>query len=164
MASRRPPAAPDALAYAARAMPRHFNPTGPCKPSLHYMLPPDQQLPGVRALVDEQGHFVLPAQPRRQGATTALLALAASLTAEGRYAALLVSMETGAAFPDDVGAAELAILGEWRMAARYQLPAAQQPPAWPDAAPGARIGAACQATVKLTPLATLILTPLLGAG
>lgn len=108
------------------------------------MLPPDRRLPGVRALVDQQGYFVLHA-PRQVGKTTALLALAKALTAEGQYAALLVSMETGAAFPDDVGAAELAILAEWRIAARHQLPVTMQPPPWPDAAPGARIGAALEA-------------------
>lgn len=124
-------------------MPRHFNTAGPCDPVDHYMLPPEQRLPGVRGLVDQKGYFVLHA-PRQVGKTTALLSLAKSLTAEGRYAALLVSMETGAAFPEDVGAAELAILGEWRMAARHQLPAAMQPPLWPDAAPGARLGAALE--------------------
>ena len=125
-------------------MPRHFNTAGPCDPADHYMLPPEQRLPGVRGLVEQKGYFVLHA-PRPVGKTTALLALAKSLTAEGTYAAALVSMETGAAFPTDVGAAELAMLAEWRMAARYQLPPAMQPPPWPDAAPGSRIGAALEA-------------------
>ncbi len=125
-------------------MPRHFNTAGPCDPVDHYMLPPEQRLPGVRGLVDQKAYFVLHA-PRQVGKTTALLALAKALTTEGRYDALLVSMETGAAFPEDVGAAELAILAEWRMAAKHQLPVEHQPPTWPDAAPGARIGAALEA-------------------
>lgn len=108
------------------------------------MLPPDRRLPDVRGLVEQQSYFVLHA-PRQIGKTTALLSLAKELSAEDRYAAVLVSMETGAAFPDDVGAAELAMLAEWRMAARHQLPPSLQPPPWPDAAPGARIGAALEA-------------------
>ncbi|MEZ4405299.1 MAG: ATP-binding protein [Polyangiales bacterium] len=125
-------------------MPRHFNTAGPCDPVDHYMLPPEQRLPEVRGLVDQKAYFVLHA-PRQVGKTTALLSLAKALTAEARYAALLVSMETGAAFPDDVGAAELAILAEWRIAARAQLPSELQPPPWPDTAPGGRIGAALEA-------------------
>jgi hypothetical protein len=133
-----------------RAMTRHFNTAGPCKPELHYMLPPDRRLPGVRALVDQQGCFVVHA-PRQVGKTTALLALAEALTAEQRYTALLVSMETGAAFSDDVGAAELAILAGWRMAARHRLPPELRPPPWPDAAPGARIGGALEAWAVASP-------------
>jgi hypothetical protein len=133
-----------------RAMPRHFNTAGPCDPADHYMLPPERRLPEVRGLVDQKGYFVVHA-PRQVGKTTALLALAKTLTAEARYAALLVSMETGAAFPDDVGAAELAILTEWRMAARHQLSTTLQPPPWPDAAPGSRIGAALEAWAAASP-------------
>jgi len=107
-------------------------------------------MPAVRELVEQQEYFVLHA-PRQVGKTTALLALAKALTAEGRYAALLVSMETGAAFPDDVGASELAVLGEWRRSARHQLPEALQPPPWPEAAPGARVGAALEAWAQHCP-------------
>ncbi len=42
--------------------------------------------------------------------TTSLLALGRTPTAEGRYAAVMVSMEVGAAFPDDIGAAQNAVL------------------------------------------------------
>src|SRR5262249_41537517 len=58
------------------------------------------------------------------------------------YVSLLVSMEVGAPFPDDPGAAELAILERWRSDASEQLPIEFQPPPWPQVAPGARIGAA----------------------
>lgn len=74
-----------------------------------------------------------------------MLELARQLTATGRYAAALVSMEVGAAFNDDPGAAELAILQEWRAAAGWQLPTALQPPPWPDAEAGGRFGAALAA-------------------
>ena len=124
-----------------RAVTRHFNTAGPCDPADHYMLPPERRLPGVRELVDQKAYFVLHA-PRQVGKTTSLITLARTLTAEGKYAALLVSMETGAAFSDDVGAAEDAILEAWRSRARQWLPAELQPPPWPVSAPGARIGAA----------------------
>ena len=96
----------------------------------------------LRRLHEPRRFLQILAGPRQVGKTTALLSLGAALTAEGRYAALLVSMETGAAFPDDVGAAEHAILAEWRRSARHQLPADLQPPPWPDTLPGSRIGAA----------------------
>ncbi len=125
-------------------MTRHFNTAGPCDPADHYTLPPEQRLPDVRTLIEQKAYFVVHA-PRQVGKTTALRSLARSLTAEGRYVALLVSMETGSAFSHDVGAAELAILAEWRMSARHQLPPSLQPPPWPEVAPGARIGAALEA-------------------
>jgi hypothetical protein len=125
-------------------MARHFNTAGPCDPADHYMLPPEVRLPDVPALVEQKAYFVLHA-PRQVGKTTAILSLAKSMTSGDRYTALVVSMETGAAFGGDVGAAELAILAEWRMAAKQQLPPSLQPPPWPDTAPGARIGAALEA-------------------
>jgi hypothetical protein len=133
-----------------RAMSRHFNTAGPCVPERHYMLPPERRLPGVRALIDELAYFVVHA-PRQVGKTTALHALAQELVREGRYAAVLVSMEDGAAFPDDIGAAEDAILASWQLTAETRLPAELQPPAWPDAAPGARIGSALAAWARTCP-------------
>ena len=95
-------------------------------------------------MIDQKGYFVVHA-PRQVGKTTALLTLAGELTREGRFAAALVSMELGAAFPDDIGAAELAVLGSWRRAAEHQLPPALWPPPWPDAPPGGRVAAALEA-------------------
>ncbi|XXR44238.1 hypothetical protein WMF29_27455 [Sorangium sp. So ce381] len=122
-------------------MHRWFNTAGPCNPADHYMLPPEERLPGVRDLIDRKAYFVLHA-PRQIGKTTSLLTLAQALTREGRYVAVLVSMEVGAPFPDDPGAAELAMLSEWRGNASSQLPEDLQPPPFPDAPPGQRIGAA----------------------
>ncbi|HTN89312.1 MAG TPA: ATP-binding protein [Sorangium sp.] len=122
-------------------MRRWFNTAGPCNPADHYMLPPEERLPGVRDLIDRKSYFVLHA-PRQIGKTTSLLTLAEALTREGRYLAILVSMEVGAPFPDDPGAAELAVLAEWRRTATWQLPAELGPPPFPDAPPGQRIGAA----------------------
>lgn len=114
------------------------------------MLPPERRLPGVREAIDQQEYFVVHA-PRQVGKTTALLALGSALTGEGRYAALLVSMETGAAFPDDVGAAEDTILGEWRLAAEFSLPPELGPPPWPDAEASSRIRAALTAWAQVCP-------------
>lgn len=63
----------------------------------------------------------------------------------------MVSMEMGAAFPNDLGAAELAILDAWRDHSLTCLPADLQPPAWPDASPGSRIGAALRSWAEAAP-------------
>jgi hypothetical protein len=123
---------------------RFFNTAGPCKPDIHYMVPPLSRLPDVYRLIDQQGYFVIHA-PRQTGKTTAMQALAHELTASERYIAVLVSMEVGAAFNDDVGAAELAILDDWQAAAHVFLPPEMQPPAWSSAPPGQRISTALKA-------------------
>jgi hypothetical protein len=131
-------------------MTRHFNTAGPCKPELHYMLATERRLPELRAVIDAQSYFVLHA-PRQVGKTTSLLALGASLTAEGRYAAVMVSMETGAPFVDDVRLAEGAILSAWRARADAWLPEALRPPPWPEAEAGARIRSALEAWSRACP-------------
>jgi hypothetical protein len=129
---------------------KYFNTTGPCFPDDHYMLPALPRVPEMRGLIDQRLYFVLHAA-RQTGKTTSMMALARELTAEGRYTALLVSMEVGAAFNDDPGAAELAILGTWRGTARVWLPADLQPPEWPQAEPGQRIFAALQTWAAASP-------------
>lgn len=121
------------------------------------MLSVGRRLPQVRQIIDEKGYFVMHA-PRQVGKTTSLAALGTELTAEGRYTAVLLTMEVGAAFPNDAGAAELAILNQWRRDARYALPAELQPPPWPDAPPGGRIGAAlaCWAEASARPLVVFL--------
>ncbi|MEW6220602.1 MAG: ATP-binding protein [Thermodesulfobacteriota bacterium] len=131
-------------------MPRFFNTAGPCKPDMHYMLPATSRLPDLASLIEQQSYFVLHA-PRQTGKTTAMLELARQLTEAGRYAAVLVSMEVGAAFNQDPGAAEQAILGTWRDSAAYFLPQELQPPPWPQASPGERISAALHAWAKACP-------------
>ncbi|BBC27129.1 CyrO (plasmid) [Pseudanabaena sp. ABRG5-3] len=54
--------------------------------------------------------------------------------------AVMLSLEVGAAFSDDLGSAELAILGEWKQSIRFRLPKELQPQEWLDAEAGARIG------------------------
>lgn len=131
-------------------MPRWFNVAGPCNAADHYMLPVMRRLPKIRRLIDRKSYFVLHA-PRQVGKTTALLALGRELTAEGPYAAVLLSVEVGAAFPDDTDAAELAILDAWRYAAHARLPAELQPPPWPETSPGRRLGAALAAWSRAAP-------------
>jgi hypothetical protein len=132
------------------AVPRFFNTSGPNNPEDHYTLPVMTRLPGVRGLVDQKLYFVLHA-PRQVGKTTTLLTLAHELTAEGRYAAVLLLMEQGAPFSDDPGAAELAVLSSWRQLASAWLPNDLQPPRWPDAPPGSRIATALKAWAEASP-------------
>lgn len=131
-------------------MPRAFNTAGPCRAEDHYMLPPTARLPQVMGLVEQKHYFVLHA-PRQTGKTTALLGLAEEMTASGRYVAALLSMEVGAPFGDNPGAAEGAILGSWSRAAGAQLPQELQPPPWPAAEPGDGIGAALAAWALAAP-------------
>ena len=128
-------------------MPRRFNVAGPCNPADHYMLPAMRRLPTVRQLIDDKSYFVLHA-PRQVGKTTALLSLGRELTQEGRYAALLVSVEEGAPLSGDLGAAELAVVDSWRSAAAARLPPELQPPPWRIAPPGRRIGSALEEWAK----------------
>jgi hypothetical protein len=136
-------------------MPRWFNTAGPCRLEHHYMLPATRRVPEVRRLIEQEGYFVVHA-PRQVGKTTALLSLARELTSEGRYAAVLVSMEVGSAFTDDIGAAETALLDDWKDAAELQLPAELRPPPLSEAPPGRRVGAALSAWARSSPLPLVV--------
>ena len=137
-------------------MPRHFNTTGPCKPNLHYMLPPTDRLPNLERVVEQQNYFVIHA-PRQTGKTTAMLALAKQLMATQRYAAVMVSVEVGQPFGAEVGQAELAILEAWRRACRVRLPIELQLPVGPSAAAGGRIQSALQEWAIASPLPLVVL-------
>jgi hypothetical protein len=141
---------PPVTAPQVEAVPRFFNTAGPNKPDQHYTLPFLARLPEARRLVTQGLYFVLHA-PRQVGKTTALLRFGQELTAEGGYVAILVSMEVGAPFSHDPGAAELAILSSWRDRAGARLPPELQPPPWPDAPPGSRVGAALRAWARAAP-------------
>lgn len=122
---------------------KFFNTGGPCDPNYHYMLPAAARLreENVMRLIETQSYFVVHA-PRQTGKTTAMLALARELTESGKYTAAVLTMEVGAGLPGDLGAAELAILGEWRWALADQLPVELHPSGWAeDAPPGQRINA-----------------------
>ena len=131
-------------------MPRRFNVSGPCRPTDHYMLPPLRRVPLLRQLVEDGAYFVLHA-PRQVGKTTALFTLAQALTAEGRFASVVLSVEVGDPFPSDVGVAERAILSSFRESTLNWLPPELQPPPWPDAPDGNRIQAALGAWARACP-------------
>ena len=123
-------------------MVRWFNTTGPCVQTKHYMVTTARwSLPGLQRLIEQENYFVLHA-PRQIGKTTAMLALAKTLTDSGQYAALVVSAELGAPFSDDPGAMELTLLSSWRGNANMYLPEDCQPPSWPESVAGQRIEAA----------------------
>jgi len=63
----------------------------------------------------------------------------------------VLSQEVGQPAPHDPGAAELAILQEWRGFANADLPAELRPPPWPDAPPLARLSAALRAWAEASP-------------
>jgi DNA polymerase III delta prime subunit len=118
---------------------RYFNTAGPCVPELHYTLPPEPRLPEARELVDRGLYFVVHA-PRQTGKTTTLAALARTLTAEDRFAAVRFSCESGEVAGDDYAAAQRAVLGAIGAAAQAELPAELWPPQpWPDASPELRL-------------------------
>ncbi|HKH44639.1 MAG TPA: ATP-binding protein [Thermoanaerobaculia bacterium] len=106
---------------------RFFNTAGPCDPAKHYMLPPERRLPEVRDLIDQEHYFVLHA-PRQTGKTTSIRALASSLTAEGHYAALVASCETGQAVGGRLDEGIATVLDALHLAARIDLPAELRPP------------------------------------
>lgn len=125
---------------------KFFNTGGPCDPEYHYMLPAAARLleENVMRLIETQSYFVIHA-PRQTGKTTALLALAQELTAAGRYTAAVLTMEVGAGLPDDLGAAERAILINWQLSTAHDLPLELRPPPWPKGEEGQQIGAALNA-------------------
>ena len=131
-------------------MSRRFNTAGPNNPEDHYTLPVLARLPDIRRLIDDKLYFVLHA-PRQAGKTTALMTLARELTHEGGYVAVLVSMESGVPFRDNVGMAEDAVLSAWRSAASRRLPPELRPPPFPTAPPGRRVADALQTWAEAAP-------------
>jgi hypothetical protein len=119
-------------------MPRWFNTAGPCRADIHYMLPAIRRVPSLERLIVQENYFVIHA-PRQIGKTTAMLALAQQLTNSGQYTAVMLSVEVGAPFSQDIAGAEKAILGVWRRAIAIRLPQELQPPTWPESDPGQRI-------------------------
>jgi len=121
---------------------RFFNTGGPCRPHEHYMLPATKRLEAfdVERMIKNNQYFVVHA-PRQVGKTTAMQGLATELTASGKYISLVLSMETGAAFPTDPLKAEQAILTNWKITIQTKLPAEFHPPEWyPEGFGGGLIG------------------------
>lgn len=129
---------------------RFFNTAGPCRPDIHYMVPAAARLPEALRIIEQQGYFVIHA-PRQTGKTTTMMGLAHDLTAAGKYAAILISMQVASVFKHDVEAAERALLSNWRNLAEDYLPPDLRPPAWPTAETGQRINAALRAWAQVVP-------------
>ncbi len=125
-----------------------FNTAGPCRPEIHYMLPPLDRLPNVKRIITQQEYFVIYA-PRQVGKTTAMLTLAQQLTASGQYTAILLSVEVGAAKPT-LDAAETAILTAWQGAIRAWLPPELHPD-WSTLPSSSRLNAALQLWAESSP-------------
>ncbi|MBV7339434.1 AAA-like domain-containing protein [Chloroflexi bacterium TSY] len=131
---------------------RFFNTAGPCRPEKHYMLPAAARLAdeNIPRLIQQEAYFVVHA-PRQTGKTTAMIELAQALTASGNYVALLVSMEVGAGFPNNIEPAEKAILDSWRADADFYLSPELRPPVWSDTPAGQRIGSALEEWSRAAP-------------
>lgn len=131
-------------------MPRWFNTAGPCQEDIHYTLSPTLRLPGLERLIAQRNYFVIHA-PRQIGKTTAMLALAKQLTEGGQYTAVMLSVEVGAPFSQDIAGAEDAILGAWRDNIAFRLPAELQPPDWSTLQSGQKIRSALQLWAQNSP-------------
>ena len=131
-------------------MTKWFNTAGPCQTDIHYMLSPTERLPELTQLIAQRNYFVIHA-PRQTGKTTAMLTLAQELTASGQYAAVMVSVEVGSAFPDQPDIAEDAILSAWRDGIDFWLPPELQPLSWPEVSHGQRIGSFLKAWAQSSP-------------
>nr|VFK66812.1 MAG: AAA domain-containing protein [Candidatus Kentron sp. UNK]VFK72231.1 MAG: AAA domain-containing protein [Candidatus Kentron sp. UNK] len=106
-------------------MPRRFNTAGPCLFENHYMLPPEERLPQVRVLIEDGSFFVIHA-PRQVGKTTLMRNFSRTLTAEGEYAALTISLESFMEGGPETVMSQ--ILGKLSWESEYFLPPELQPP------------------------------------
>ncbi|TAF57269.1 MAG: ATP-binding protein, partial [Oscillatoriales cyanobacterium] len=137
-------------------MPRWFNTAGPCQEDIHYTLSPTLRLPDLERLIAQRNYFVIHA-PRQIGKTTAMLSLAKQLTDSGEYTAVMLSVEVGAPFSQDIAGAEKAILSAWRRAISIRLPQDLQPLAWSFLEAGHRIGDALSLWAESSPRPLVIL-------
>lgn len=73
---------------------KSFNTTGPCRPGMHYMLPPAARLPArdLKRFVEQELYWVLHA-PRQTGKTSFLMAWMKELNASANVVACYVSVE-----------------------------------------------------------------------
>lgn len=117
---------------------RTFTTDGPCDAAFHEVLPAAPRLAEARSLIDQGAYFVLHA-PGRTGKTTSLRALAAEITSEGRYAALLCSAAVAAPARSDSSLVQEALLSSIRIAAEQDLPFDLRPPPFPESADATRL-------------------------
>jgi hypothetical protein len=111
-------------------MQKFFNTTGLCNPEHHYMVDPFRGLyPAVSRLIAKQQFFILHA-PRQTGKTTFLHALAHQLNREGRYTAVVSSMESAGYQSITVEGANRLFVRRLYSNAQYFLPEGEWPPQW----------------------------------
>ncbi len=122
------------------SMERFFNTTGPCDPTRHYMLPPEDRLVGAQLsrYIGNWLYWVLHA-PRQTGKTTFLQSWMRELNASGEVVACYVSVERCQEFPkaEDAMPAICSAIMEY---ARAFLDALYMPPR-PDIEPGSMLSA-----------------------
>ncbi len=95
------------------------------------MVEPEARLARLRPLIDRKAWFVVHA-PRQSGKTTTTRLLAETLTAEGRYAAVLASCKPGSTAGDDVGRGIRAVVDSLNEECHSQLPPELRPPSPTD--------------------------------
>nr|WP_017714638.1 hypothetical protein [Prochlorothrix hollandica] len=86
-----------------------------------------------------------------------MIDLAKELTNRGDYAAVMLSVEVGSAFPDQPDIAEAAILDVWQDASKFWLPIDLHPPVWPEAPSGRKINAALSYWAQTSPRPLVVL-------
>jgi len=105
---------------------RTFNTTGPCRPELHYMLPPLARAPGAMELVRAQRYLAVNG-PRQSGKTSLVRALVDAVNRDGWARAVVLSAEVSdpSAGVVEVDAAERALVSHWLTAMALQWPEAR---------------------------------------
>jgi hypothetical protein len=114
---------------------KSFNTTGPCRPEMHYMLPPEARLRSsdLQRLIDEELYWVLHA-PRQTGKTSFLMSWMRTLNASEQVVACYVSVEACQGI-EDLSLAMPAICGSIRnYAGDFGVPVPAKPPAGSDPA------------------------------
>ncbi len=113
-------------------MGRYFNTTGVCYPEKHYMVDPLRGFyDDMRRLIDAEQYFLIHA-PHQTGKTTLLHQLAIRLNREGKYSALVFSVESAGVlgFSEEL-ANERMLQALWRMCPIF-LPKEEWPPKPPQ--------------------------------
>ncbi|MDQ1355195.1 MAG: hypothetical protein QG657_5505 [Acidobacteriota bacterium] len=107
-------------------MPKRFNTAGLCFPGKHYMVNPLKRLTQVKELINQELYFTLHA-PRQTGKTTYLHALTRELNGEGKYIALVASVERAGVASIPVEKANEIFIDSIYSAAEIQLPENYRP-------------------------------------
>ena len=106
-------------------MKKFFNTAGLCNPERHYMVNPFREhYEAVYQLIESHQYFLLHA-PRQTGKTTLLHSMARRLNAEGKYIAVVCSLESAGVPSISVEAANKAFIASLYRAAEFFLPASE---------------------------------------